>query len=251
MPQERSIVYPNSACGTCGTPISWWENIPVFSFFLLGGHCKTCGASFSIRYAGIEALMGFIGVGLLKFLTVGEFASLSSGARIFYLCYLFAFSCWLVAVFFMDLDHWIILDSINFSGVAFALACAYFVPFRDDLPLIYNEGVTNIVSSLLGMASGLIFFWSIKTVGTYIAKQDALGSGDVKLAMMIGAFLGWQMAIVAFFLSFIIGAALAVLLIIFRFSRSKDPIPLGTFMAIAGLVTAVFGNEILEWVLYM
>lgn len=251
MPAERSIVLPGSACGTCGTPLSCLENLPIISYFLLGGHCKTCGAVFSARYACVEALMGCIGVGLLKFLTVGEMAELAPGMRIFYLCYLFGFSCWLAAVFFMDLDHWIILDSVNFSGTLFALACAYFVPFRDDLPLICNEGVTNIISSLLGMAAGLIFFWSIKTVGTYVAKQDALGSGDVKLAMMIGAFLGWQMAVVSYFLSFIIGACLAIVLLVIRVRRSKDPMPLGTFMAIAGLVTVVWGKSILDWLFYV
>lgn len=239
MPQERSIVAPGSACGTCGTPLAWWQNLPVLSYFLLGGRCHTCGSSFSIRYAAIEALTGLAAALLLY----------HHGQVGYPLVYHFVFFCLLTAIFFMDLDHWIILDQVSLAGAAVGFLGSAWMPARGDLPLDLPDPLGNLASSLLGLVLGAAFFWSIQVVGTLLARQDALGGGDVKLAAMMGAFLGWEMGMVSFLVSFLLGAVVAVPLMLLRRRRGKDPVPLGTFMAVAGFLTALWGRDILGFLL--
>lgn len=240
MPLERSIVAPGSACGTCGTPLVWWQNIPILSYLLLGGRCHTCGAGFSARYAGIEALTG-LAAGLLLW---------HHGEIGFPFFHHFVFFCFLAAVFFMDLDHWIILDQVSLTGLAVGLLGSAFMPFREDL-MIQGLGtpLLNVASSLLGAMLGAGFFWSVQVIGTLMARQEALGTGDIKLAAMIGAFLGWKMGMIAYFLSFILGAGVALPMMLLHRRRGKDPVPLGTFMAVAAFLTAMWGDRIFEFLL--
>lgn len=152
----------------------------------------------------------------------------------------------------MDLDHWIILDSVSLSGVVVGLACAYWLPARGDNLALWaglEPGLQNICSSLAGALLGAGFFWAIQVIGSALARQEAMGSGDIKLAAMIGAFLGWQFGVVAFFLSFVLGAVTATALIAFRARKGRDPVPLGTFMAVAAFVVLLYGPQILGGVL--
>ncbi len=243
MPLERSVVAPGSACGTCGTPLIWWQNIPVLSYFLLRGRCHTCGSTFSIRYACVEALTGAVAGGLL----------LHHGEIGFPFFYHFVFFCFLAVIFFMDLDHWIILDQVSVPGTLVGLVGSVLMPLRGDLPAEFPDlGLyANPLSSILGVLVGSAFFWSIQVVGTLLARQEALGGGDIKLAALMGAFLGWKMGLVSFLGSFLLGAMVAVPLMIGGRRRGKDPVPLGTFMAVAGFLTALWGEQIflflLEW----
>lgn len=239
MPLERSIVAPGSACGTCGTPLSWWQNLPILSYLALGGRCHTCGTHFSPRYALVEAVSGAVAALLL--VHYGELG--------FPLLYHFVFFCLLTAIFFMDLDHWIILDEISVPGIAVGLLGAPFMPARWDVPFDLAPAWGNLASSVLGVLLGAVFFWSIQVVGTLLARQEALGGGDVKLAALMGAFLGWKMGLVSFLLSFFLGAAVAIPLMAFGRRRGKDPVPLGTFMAVAAFSTAVWGPQILDFML--
>lgn len=247
LPLERSIVLPGSACGVCGTPLSWWENLPVVSYCALRGRCHTCGSSFSCRYAIVEFLTGLAAVYSFVHFNASPVPAL----------YSFVFFCFLLVVFFMDLDHWIVLDSVSLSGTVVGLVGAFALSAPvvgvDDTALLVHSAcewmpsvsVACGVSSLLGILLGVSFFWSIQVVGTLIARQEALGSGDIKLAGLIGAFLGWQYGLLAFFLSFVIGATVAVLLMVAGRKKGKDPIPLGTFMAVAAVIVVYHGEEIL------
>ncbi len=241
MPLERSVVAPGSACGTCGTPLVWWQNIPILSYLLLRGRCHTCGSTFSIRYACLEALTGAAAAGLLY----------HHGQLGFPFFYHFVFFCFLTVIFFMDLDHWIILDQVSVSGMVVGFLGAALMPSRGDLLVdpAFSAGAANLLSSLLGILVGAAFFWSIQVVGTILARQEALGGGDIKLAAMMGAFLGWKMGLVSYLGSFILGAAVAVPLMIGRRRRGKDPVPLGTFMAAAAFLTALWGEQIFQFLL--
>lgn len=240
MPLERSIVAPGSACGTCGTPLAWWQNIPILSYLLLAGRCHACGSHYSIRYAAIEALTGAAAALILWH---------HGGIGMPFLLH-FVFFCFLVAVFFMDLDHWIILDEVSLTGVAVGLVGSAFMPLRGDmLVAALHPSLQNLASSVLGLLLGVAFFWSVQVIGTLLARQEALGTGDIKLAAMMGAFLGWQMALVAYLLSFILGALVAVPMMVLRRRRGKDPVPLGTFMAVAAFLTALWGDRIFEFFL--
>jgi len=242
LPLDRSIVFPSSACTTCGTPLQAWQNIPIFSYFALGGRCHTCASPYSIRYALVELFVAVCTAGLLVH-TGGV------GWPFFYWFALYFIS---VAVFLTDLDHWIIPDQLNLAGVILGVLGSPFMPLRHDLDWLVGglpPGAANVVSSLAGVAFGAGFFWLIQVVGLVLARQEAMGGGDVKYAAAIGAFLGWQLSFVAFLLSFVLGAAIALpLLLRGAFagspSKGKEPIPFGTFMAVAAVLTALYGPQL-------
>lgn len=238
LPLGRSIVSPPSACTTCNTPLHWSLNLPVISYLMLGGRCRHCGCSYSFRYAALELLTG-------AFFLASELKFGFQSATFWKTVVLF---CFCLVVFFIDYDHWIIPDSVNFVGALVGLGFS----FKVDVPqpaLIGEFLETSLPSpawSLLGALFGVSFFWSIQVIGLMIAKQEAMGGGDVKFAALIGAFLGPTGALWAFLGSFFLGALFAVpLLIAQRGGGGKDPIPFGTFMAFAAILVQVFGVEAL------
>ncbi len=250
-PLQRSIVLPGSACGACGVPLRIWNNIPVLSYLVQRGCCSFCGAPFSIRYMAIEALCGSFAVFLLWFQGGFGWAWL----------YLFTFFCIATAVFFTDLDHWIIPDELNLFGLIFGCLGGIWMANRGDMAILRDlfgglmigrfEGLQsaldysvagNLASSGLGALVGIAFFMFIQFMGLVVARQEAMGDGDVKYAAVLGAFLGWQQALAAFFLSFLLGAVVAIPLMLFSRGRGKDPIPFGTFMSVAAVVVALWGD---------
>ena len=240
LPLQRSVVFPGSACGSCGVPLRWYHNIPVLSYLVQGGACAYCGSPYSSRYMWIELVTGLAAVGLLYH---------DQGLGVAWV-YHFALFCVALAVFFTDVDHWIIPDEVNLFGVVFGTALSVFMPNRGDMYLL--EDVTgwdlhsNVFSSLFGVAIGWLFFKFIQFLGLLVARQEAMGEGDVKYAAVLGAFLGWQMALGAFFLSFLLGAVYAVPLLLSRQGKGKDPVPFGTFMSLAAVPVALWGVEIYQ-----
>lgn len=251
-PLERSIVLPGSACTTCGTPLKWWHNIPILSYFLLRGRCAYCASTYSWRYMLLEAFVGASATGLFWFYD-GPSLEFFATFTLFGFC---------LAVFFTDLDHWIIPDQVNFSGILVGLLFAPFLVPRMDfdldslllppwlLTVLSTPWSANLLSALLGIGVGMLFFTAIQVVGTILARQEAMGGGDVKFAGLIGAFLGWRLALLAFLLSFFLGALIAVPLMLLRRGRGKDPIPFGTFMAVAAVIVALHGERLLDFLIY-
>lgn len=247
LPLQRSVVFPGSACGGCGFPLKWYHNLPLLSYVLQRGQCSHCGAPFSARYFLVEALTGLGSVGILYWLD-------GFGWQWLYQFCLFAVA---LAVFFTDLDHWIIPDEVNLFGGLFAVALAMFQPSRHDMEVLYeifgwapSHPWSNLLSSLLGVAVGYLFFKFIQYLGLILARQEAMGEGDVKYAAVLGAFLGWQMALAAFFLSFFLGAFFALPLLLSRKGHGKDPIPFGTFMSLAAVPVALGGQQVWDWLTF-
>lgn len=232
VPLGRSISLPPSACTTCNTPLHWKFNIPVVSYLALGGRCRYCGSAFSFRYAGLELLTG-----LFFLFCQSKFGFLSLD----FLKSVIFFSLCLV-VFFIDLDHWIIPDGVNLLGVLLGLAFSLVLPLSSFSLLEQNLGKVgaSFVWSLAGCLTGVAFFWSIQVVGLILVKQEAMGGGDVKFAALIGAFLGPVVSFWAFLGSFFLGALFAVPLLLARRGGGKDPIPFGTFMAVAAVWFQLF-----------
>ena len=240
LPLQRSVVMPGSACGSCGVPLRWYHSLPVLSYWVQGGACAYCGSPYSSRYMWVELMTGLAAVGLLYH---------DDGLGVAWL-YHFALFCVALAVFFTDVDHWIIPDEVNLFGVLFGTGLSVFMPNRGDMYLF--EDLTgwnlhsNLYSSLCGIAVGWLFFKFIQFLGMLVARQEAMGEGDVKYAAVLGAFLGWQMALGAFFLSFLLGALYAVPLLLSRQGRGKDPVPFGTFMSLAAVPVALWGAELYQ-----
>lgn len=233
LPLGRSIVSPPSACTLCNTPLPWHSNLPVLSYLLQRGRCRFCGSSYSIRYAALELLTGLFFLAACHHFGPTDILFWKS------LC-LFAFC---LVVFFIDYDHWIIPDSVNFVGVVVGLGFSLAAPLPTPplLEELLGFTVPPLVMSLLGTLFGLAFFWSIQVIGMALAKQEAMGGGDVKFAALLGAFLGPSEALWAFLGSFFLGALFAIPMLLARRGGGKDPIPFGTFMAVAAVLVQYYG----------
>ena len=226
IPRNESIVYPASHCPKCSTTIRLIDNIPLLSYFLLKGRCRNCGSKISIQYPIVELLTGLIY--LIIYLTY----DLSIQSLIYIIL-----SSALIIITFIDLKEQIIPDVISLPGVVAGLVISFFVPYISSL------------SSLLGIIAGGGTILIIALIGTIIFKKEAMGGGDVKLAAMVGAFLGWKYVILALFLGFFIGALAGIFLILAKIRSREDMIPFGPFIVVGSIAALLWGERILLWYL--
>ena len=221
LPQHRSLWGPRSSCPGCGAGIAWHDNIPLVSFAALRGRCRACGMKIPWRYPLIEASTA--GLFLLAYATFGLAAALAPA-----LILLAA----LVAITFIDLEHQIIPDVITLPGILTGVAANL------------ATGAVPWLDSVIGaIVAGGLFFAII------LASGGGMGGGDMKLAAMLGAFLGWQLTLVAIFLAVVGGGAAAVAILIAGRKGRKDPIPFGPFLAAGGTVALFWGQGLLTWYL--
>jgi len=224
IPREESIVFPASHCPNCSTPIKAIDNIPLLSYILLRGRCRQCKEKISIRYPLVELASGIIYI--LVFMVYGRTMQT--------LVYLLLSSALLI-VALIDLDEQIIPDEISLPGMVIGFVISIFVPYL------------SYVNALIGIVAGGGIIFLIALAGTVIFKKEAMGGGDVKLAAMIGAFIGWQYIILSLFIGFFIGAVVGVLLILLKIKSREDMIPFGPFIVLGSMVTILWGKNILHW----
>lgn len=247
LPYERSIVFPGSSCPHCGTPIKWWQNVPLISYIVLMGKCFYCHRVIPARYFFVELLSGTLCAVLYYYF----------GGLNFSFIFYYIFACLLIIVFFIDMDCWIIPDIITLPGAILGLLGSFFLPLEyleAVSPSFFFPGIKSAIMlkfsySITGGIMGFCIFYIIRYIGSRLARQEAMGWGDIKLAVMIGAFLGWQKALVAIFLSFFLGVFFAVPLIFLRRKKGKDFLPFGTFMAMASVISLFGGKEIINFYL--
>ena len=235
IPRDRSIVWPSSRCTSCGNPIRPWDNIPIISFLLLGGKCRTCKASISTRYPLVEALNAFLYVFLLwRF-----------GPDWPFLIYALLCSA-LIVITFIDLDFQIIPDRITLPGIPLGLLAGSLIlpdPFlRADL--------LGWKASVIGAVSGFLFYYFIAVAGEKMLKKEAMGGGDIKLMAMLGGFLGWKAVILTTFLGSLFGSVIGIFMMLVRGREKGSQIPFGPFLALGAVVSLFFGQELLIWYLY-
>lgn len=224
VPRRLSTVLPGSHCPACGTPIPWYDNVPLLSWAVLRGRCRFCGVAISGRYFLVELLTGLVFV-------VVFWRFRFTGATLVYL----VFASLLIVATFTDIDHWIIPDGVSLGGLAFGLAAAVFGPWLGPGHLPTNEwphwggawwrGVAN---AALGAAAGWLLLQSIAVLGRMAFRREAMGGGDIVLVAMFGAFLGWQGAVAALILACFFGASLGGSLLFVdkvRERRRGGPLP--------------------------
>lgn len=221
LPEGRSIVSPGSACPRCERPIAWYDNVPVLSFLRLGARCRHCGGPISWRYPLVE-----LSTGLLFAL-----AALSLGARPELVPALVLVAA-LVAITGIDLDRQIIPDVMTLPGIAAGLAFSLLL------------GEPRWTDALIGIAVGGLLFFAI-----IVASGGGMGGGDMKLAAMLGAFLGWRPLLVAILAAVLSGGVLAIGLLALRRRGRKDAVPFGPFLALGGLVALFWGGRLIDWYL--
>jgi leader peptidase (prepilin peptidase)/N-methyltransferase len=221
LPRNESLVVPRSRCRSCGTALHWFDNIPVLSFLALRGRCRECGAPISRRYPIVESATA-----VLFALAAWRSPALAD------LLVAWLFLSVLVAIAGIDLEHQIIPDRITLPGIAVGFLTS-FLGTR-----------VSWLDSLLGiLAGGGILFAVI------VLSGGGMGGGDMKLGAMMGAFLGYKLALLALFLAVVLGGIVALGLLSTGIRRRKDPIPFGPFLATAAAVATLWGEAILTWYL--
>jgi len=224
LPDGRSIVRPPSHCPKCQSFLAWYDNVPVLSYLVLGGRCRTCRVRISAIYPAVEVLTGALAVAL--FLRLGPTLAFAG---------YFAFAAALVVITFIDLDHQLIPDVISLPGIVVGLAFSLVSPLVT--PLDAALGVLAGGGTLLAVA------WLYKT----FRGQEGMGGGDIKLLAMIGAFLGWQSIFVTLFVGSVIGSIIGVGLMLYQRADTKLAIPFGPFLAGGALVYLFWGDRILAF----
>lgn len=225
LPLKQSVVHPGSRCPGCGYALRWYDNIPVVSYALLRGRCRSCARRISIQYPIIEIVTAV--VFLLHWHAFGPTIMLP--LRL-------VFACALIVLFMIDLEHQILPDVITLPGIVVGVACSLFLP---PGPLM----------SVLGVLLGGGLLWAIAEAWLRLRKVDAMGFGDVKMLAMVGAWLGVKMVLVTFVLSSMMGGLIGVALIGSRRADLATRVPFGTMLAVAALVASLYGEPLLAWYL--
>jgi leader peptidase (prepilin peptidase)/N-methyltransferase len=212
---------PASACPKCQSKIKPWQNIPVISYLWLKGKCANCKTSISIRYPIVELVTALLG--LLVAYTFG--ATVQCAAML-------VFTYFLVALTLIDLDEYLLPDSLTLPLIWIGLLANSFNAFASLNDAVY------------GAVFGYLSLWSVYWVFKLITGKEGMGYGDFKLLAAIGALLGWQALPVVILLSSAVGAIVGISLIIILGRDKNIPIPFGPYLAAAGFIAALWGNDI-------
>ena len=220
LPRGESIVSPGSHCPSCSHPLGLWDLIPLVSFIILGMKCRYCKKEISPRYFFVE-----LGTGMMFLAVFARFFIYENNPLVF-ISYLVLCSA-LIAITFIDLEHKIIPDKITYPVMIAGIFLSIFT--RSFFP--------SVIGLFLG--GGILLF-------IVVVSRGGMGGGDVKLAAMLGAFLGWKLVLLNLFLSFLLGGIVAVILLAMKIKGRKDYIPFGPYLAIAGIITVFWGSKILS-----
>jgi leader peptidase (prepilin peptidase)/N-methyltransferase len=225
LPRGESIVWPGSACPGCRRELSWYENIPIFSYAFLRGRCRTCHVPISVRYPVVEALTAAMFA--LAWWHYGPTALLASRV---------VFGCALIVLFAIDLEHHLLPNPITLPGIVAGFLFSFFAG-------------PGWLSSLIGIVVGGGVLFLIAEGYYRVRHEEGLGMGDVKMLAMIGAFLGWPLTLLSLMFASFVGTIIGLALIATGRGTMKYALPFGTFLALGAAVSATVGQKILEWYL--
>jgi prepilin signal peptidase PulO-like enzyme (type II secretory pathway) len=230
LPRSESIVLPPSHCEACQHKLSAKDLIPVFSYLRLRGRCRYCQASLPRRMFWVELATAVIFALLCWHYGLRP----ELGVMIFY-------ACLFIVIFVIDLEHTLILNKIVYPTmvVAFLLALYPWPWFNDSIGM-------RLAYAALGGAIGFAIFLLIA-----IVSRGGMGWGDVKLAALIGLATGFPLVFLAIIMAAILGGIVAVALVVIRKKKRREMIPFGPFLALAAMVTLLWGPKILDWYLHL
>ena len=223
LPRGQSVNWPGSRCTTCDRALSWYENIPVVSWVMLRGRCRTCSERISVMYPLVEMITaalfiaGYFIYGWTPLLAVR-----------------LAFACAMLVLFVIDLQHQLLPNVITVPGIVIGFA----------LSLLFPPGWR---ASLIGLIAGGGVLFAIAEAWYRLRGIEGLGMGDVKMLAMIGAFLGWKLMLVTLMLASFAGSIIGIGMIAMGRGGMKSLLPFGTFLAVGALVAAVAGDVIVDW----
>ncbi|PYS78387.1 MAG: prepilin peptidase [Acidobacteria bacterium] len=243
VPREESIAFPASRCPSCGTAIWPYDNIPVVSWAILRGRCRSCRAPISARYPAVELLTAAL-FALTFWLRSGLTLSLPFDL---------AFVAAVIALVFIDAEHMILPNVINYPGVAVALVARALVPNLYGVASLGAQAhmpawLLSVVGALVGALVGGGFLWLVGWLWERLRGVEAMGLGDVKMMFMVGAYLGWPLTLLAIFVGVLSGSLAGVGLMLKRGRRDMQMLlPFGIFLGVGSLISLLFGTALIDW----
>jgi len=222
-PEKFNLVVPRSACPKCAHKITSLENIPLISYLFLKGKCRECKNPISMRYPFVELLTG------------GCFALCAYHFGYGWpLVFSLIITAYFIAMSFIDIDHQILPDSMTLPLVWLGLLLAI------------NSTFIPLLDAVIGAAVGYMILWSIYWLFKLLTGKEGMGYGDFKLLAVIGALVGWQQIGIVVILSAGVGAIIGGGLILIQNKDSQTKIPFGPYLAVAGWITLLWGDQLLD-----
>ncbi len=224
-----NLLWPPSACPSCGQRIAPWQNIPVLSYVLLRGRCAGCGVLISRRYPIVEAAAGLLSVAVAYHF--GPTWQLAAALP---------FTWTLLALALIDIDHHLLPDSMTlpllWAGLLLGLVAL------DGAPLF-----VTLRSAVIGAAAGYLSLWLVYHLFKLATGKEGMGFGDFKLLAALGAWLGWQLLPLVILLSAAVGAVIGSITLLAAGKSRQTPIPFGPYLAAAGWIALLWGDQLWGW----
>ncbi|MBM95602.1 MAG: prepilin peptidase [Oceanospirillaceae bacterium] len=219
-----NLIKPDSHCPGCHAPVKAWQNIPVISYLLLKGRCENCHRKIGFRYPAVEIATALLSTALVWFFPWG-----------WPLAAMVMFTWLLVTMSVIDMDHKILPDTLTLGLLWLGLIANSFELF------------TDLNSAVWGAVAGYLSLWSVFWLFKLITGKEGMGYGDFKLLAALGAWLGFEYILMIILLSSVVGAVIGIAGILIQ-GRDKDiPIPFGPYLAAAGWIAAVFGDQLMAY----
>ena len=227
-PERFNLAVPRSACPACQAPISALQNIPLISWLVLRGRCAHCGQPISVRYPLVEALSGVLCATVAWKFGFG-WPALAA----------LVLTWFLIALTFIDVDHQLLPDGLTLPLLWLGLLVSLWgpQPGADALPV-------DLRSSLIGAMAGYVSLWSVYHLFRLLTGKEGMGYGDFKLFAALGAWLGWQMLLPIILVAATVGAVVGITLLSLRGQSRATPIAFGPFLAAAGWLMLMFGQQL-------
>ena len=227
LPLKRGVVKGRSFCPKCKKKILWYENIPILSYFLLGGKCSKCKKKISTQYLIVEA------ISIISFLIIYYLFGISLTTILLIILFLS-----FLIIFFIDLKHYIIPDILTFP----MMALGFFKSFDPNLSPIFP----NYINSLLGGIIGYGIIWLLIIFYKKIRNKEGMGLGDAKLLAVIGFWFGWISIPFVIFLSSVIALIIVIPDLLKKSKKLTSQIPFGPYIIIATIIFIVFKDTFLS-----
>ena len=215
------IAGPASQCPSCGQPIRWRDNVPLVSFLILKGRCRSCEAAISVRYPLVEALCAVLSWVVVAVMGV-QWPTLAA----------LVLTWFLIALAFIDLEHFLLPDRLTLPLLAVGLGVNAANTF------------TDLISALVGAAAGYGVLWIVFHGFRILTGKEGMGHGDFKLLAALGAWMGWQMLPLIVLLSAGTGAIIGITMLILERQQRGQQIPFGPYLAGGGWLALLWGADL-------
>lgn len=249
IPLGKSVVKPRSGCTRCGAQIAFYDNIPVLSYLLLRGKCRSCGAPISIQYPFVEMITGafFLVCALRWQFTPPTYVNS-------------LFLCIIIILIFTDYHHRILPNILTLPGTLAGILLSSFQisDFYQDILsvklalLIDSEAARSLLPWIGSVTGAIVGGGMLLVVGMgyqKLRKRQGLGMGDVKMMAMVGAFLGWRLTFLTIFAGSVLGLLAGIYLIAFHKKNLQTKLPFGVFLGIGSGLSLFYGFQFLDWYL--